>query len=225
MAVPEKDFFTLDEIVQRWRLAGMDHATLLKLAADDLLVFSVYIRDLGSHTQTKDTTDGVVTTSQTVAFSFRAEGSARPPLQYLKADDARRLLESKSNERIAVRGHYSLPTREKESGLGHAQAPLFCRDDLLVSRIERDRFERQHRVRLRPPWFSRAWGWLSDQANQRALTMLSGWIAAIFAALWAVWLWWYPNTATPRATPNQVVERTTFSAPRAPTATAHDQRH
>ncbi len=225
MTVPEKDFFTLDEIVQRWSLAGMDHATLLKLAADDLLVFSVYIRDLGSHTQTEDTPDGVVTTAQTVAFSFRAQGHARPPLQYLKADDARRLLESKSNERIAVRGHYSLPTRDRESGLGHLQAPLFCRDDLLVSRIERDRFERQHRVRLRPPWFSRFWGWLSDQANQRALTMLSGWIAAIFAALWALLPSLYPNPTTPRATPNPVVERTTFSALRVPAATAHDHRH
>lgn len=190
MAIPEKDFFTLDEIIQRWHLAGVDHPTLLKLATDDILVFSIYVRDLGSHTSVREAPEERVTTNHTVAFSFRAKGDSRPALQYLRGDDARRLLESKPNEQIAVSGHYSLPSRTRESGLGHLQAPLFCRDDLLISRVERDRFEKEYKIHIRPPWRVRTWQWFSDQANQRTLTMLSGWLAALSTGLWAVWIWW-----------------------------------
>ena len=151
----------------------------------------MYIRDLGSHTSTQDTPPGLVTTEKTVAFSFRADGHSRSPIQYLKADDSRRILESRPGERIAVRGHYSVPERTKESGLGHMQAPHFAREELIVSRLERDRFERQYKVPLAPPLPTRIWRWLSDQATHRVLRMLGGWIAAAFAAAWAVWQWWY----------------------------------
>ena len=198
MPIPEKDFFTLEEIVERWNYSGADEATLLKLATEDLLVFAVYVRDLGSYQTTRETPQGRVTTKHTVEFSFRAEGYSRPPLQYLKAEDARRILESLPGEKVAVRGHYSLPSRTKESGLGHATAPHFSQSDLLVSRVERDRFEKQHKIKIRPPWPSRVWKWLADQANQRALTMLSGWIATAIGAVWALWVWWYQPQPTPR---------------------------
>jgi len=184
MSIPEKDFFTLPEIVQRWHPCGVDDATLLKLAVEDLLVFSVYIRDLGSHQTIRETPEGRITSTQEVAFSFRAQGYSRPQLQFLKSDDARRILESQPNERVAVSGHYSLPSRTKESGLGYGKSPYFSRSDLLVSRLERDRFEREHQLRVRPRWPARTWMWLSDQANQRVLTMLSGWIVAITSAVW-----------------------------------------
>ncbi len=216
MPIPEKDFFTLDEIIERWRYSGADDATLLKLATEDLLVFSVYIRDLGSHQVTRETPQGCVTTKHTVELSFRAEGYSRPPLQYLGAEDARRILESHPGERIAVRGHYSLPSRTKESGLGHATAPHFARSDLLVSRLERDRFEKEHKVRIRPPWPSRVWKWLTDQANHRALTMLSGWIAAALAAAWALWVWWYQLPPAPPATPNPSLNRSSNGTPPSP---------
>lgn len=222
MTIPEKDFFTLEEIIHRWRFAGMDSATLLKLATDDLLVFSIYIRELGSHTRTRETPSGTVTTTHMVEFSFRADGYSRPPLQYLKADDARRILESRPGEKIAVRGHYSVPERTRESGLGHAQAPLFTREDLLVSRIERDRFEKEHKVPLVPPWHIRVWQWLSDQANHRVLTMLSGWGTAIVTAAWAAWLWWHQQPTTSlAATPNLSIEST---SPGNPGSSSHAKR-
>lgn len=155
MAIPEKDFFTLKEIVHRWRFAEMDSATLLKLTTDDLLVFSIYVRDIGSHTSTRETPNRTVTTNHQVQSSFKAEGYSRPAIQYLKSDDARRILEARPGEKIAVRGHYSVPERTKESGLGHASAPLFIREDLVVSRVERDRFEEKHKVPLSPPWYKR----------------------------------------------------------------------
>lgn len=209
MTIPEKDLFTLEEIVHRWRFAGMDNTTLLKLATDDLLVFSIYIRDIGSHTTTREAPNGTVTTNHQVQFSFRAEGYSRPALQYLKPDDARRILESRPGEKIAVRGHYNVPERTKESGLGHANAPLFTREDLLVSKIERDRFEKKHKVTLSPPWRARMWQWLGDQANHRVLTMLSGWLTALFAAAWAAWVWWHQQPQIPpAATLNPSIERT-----------------
>lgn len=222
MALPDKDFFTLEEIVHRWRFAGMDSATLLKLAADDLLVFSIYVRDIGSHTATRETPNGTVTTKHQVEFSFRAEGYSRPAIQYLKSDDARRILEARPGEKIAVRGLYNVPERTKESGLGHATAPLFTRDDLVVSKVERDRFEKEHKIALSPPWCSRVWQWLSDQANHRVLTMLSGWLAALVAAIWAAWVWWHQQPQSlPTATPNPSIERT---APGNPSAVSHVKR-
>jgi hypothetical protein len=75
--------------------------------------------------------------------------------------------------------------------MGYMQALYFRAEDLLVSRVERDRFEREHKLQLQPPWTKRIWGWLRDQANQKALTMLWGWVAAGIAALWAAWVWWH----------------------------------
>lgn len=191
MSIPEKDFFTLEEIIHRWRFAGIDNTTLLKLATDDLLVFSIYVRDIGSHTSTKETPRGTVTTNHQVQIHFKAEGYSRPAIQYLKSDDARRILEARQGEMIAVGGHYSTPERTKESGLGHTNAPLFTRTDLIVSRVERDRFEKKYSVPLSPPWYSRLWQWLCDQANHRALTMLGGWFAALITGVWAAWVWWH----------------------------------
>jgi hypothetical protein len=203
MSATEKDHFTLDEILRRWRYAGIDEATLLKLATDDLLVFSVYIRDLGSYTSTMQTGDTQVTTNTSVAFSFRDPKRSRPPLQYLRADDARRLLESLPNEKIRVSGHYSLPSRTEESGLGYlTDGPLFAWSDLLISRSERDKFEVAHSLRLGPPWHSRTWAWLGDQVNQRVLTMLSGWLVVLTGGLWALWLHWQQAQFMPTAAPN-----------------------
>ncbi|UYA60796.1 hypothetical protein NAL19_2691 [Pectobacterium sp. F1-1] len=191
MAIPEKDFFTLNEIVHRWRFAGMDSATLLKLATDDLLIFSIYVRDIGSHTSTGEVSDGAAVTNHTVHFSLKAKGYSRPPIQYLKSDDTSRILEAGPGEKIAVRGHYSAPERTKESGLGHVTAPQFTREDLIVSKVERDRFEKTHKIPLSPPLYSRLWHWMSDQANQRVLTMLSGWLVALLSTAPTAWAWWH----------------------------------
>ncbi|MBN3189152.1 hypothetical protein H4F64_02855 [Pectobacterium brasiliense] len=99
MAIPEKDFFTLNEIIHRWRFAGMDSTTLLKLAMDDLLVFSIYVQGIGSHTSIGETPDGTVGTNHTVHFSFKAKGYSRPSIQYLKSGDTRRILEAMPDEK------------------------------------------------------------------------------------------------------------------------------
>lgn len=214
MAIPEKDFFTLEEIVHRWRFSGMDSATLLKLASDDLLVFSIYIRDIGSHSTTTEPETGTATTTHQVQFSFKAQGYSRPAIQYLKSDDARRILEALPGEKIAVRGHYSLPERTKESGLGYANAPLFTRDDLIVSRVERDRFEKKHRVSLFPPWYERVWQWLSDQATHRVLTMFGGWLAALVVGVWTAWVWWHQQPrCSSTVTPGSSIESTSLRNP------------
>lgn len=211
MSVSEKDFFTINEILERWRYANVDAATLLNLATDDLLVFCVYIRDLGSHTVTHETADTLVTRSTDIAFCFRNLKRARPALQYLNSNDARRLLESRDSERIKIRAHYSLPSRTKESGICYlTEAPLFSRDDLLVARSERDKFEESHKLRLRPPWYSCMWAWLGDQVNQRVLTMLTGWLMALVTGAWAIWLWWHQPHAIQSAPPNPPLQQTAY---------------
>lgn len=189
MPALEKDYFTLAEIMHRWRYAGVDESVLLKLAADDKLVFSIYIRDIGSHAVTHETEEGVITRTTDVVFNFR-DPTRISSIQFLRSDDARRILEAKPHEKIKVRGHYSTPTRTKETGLGYFNnAPLLTREDLLVSKSERDRFENEAKILLQPPVHIRAWTWLSDQSNQSALKMLSGWFAAAATGAWAIWQW------------------------------------
>lgn len=211
MADLQKDFFTLAEVAERWRHAGIvDDAVLLKLAIEDRIVFAFYQRELGSYAETFEVPDGRVTRTHDVAFRYVAPGTARYPLRYLKSDDTRRILEARGTERILVHVDYSSPTRTRETGTGHFNnAPQLTRDDLLVSREECDRFERESKIRLHPPLLKLVWGWLADQANQRVLVMLSGWIAAIATGLWT----WYVYTPPKPPEPSP-----TFSAAPAPTS-------
>lgn len=196
MAHPTKDHFSLAEILERWRHASIDEATLLKLAAENHLVFAFYKPDLGDYSETIEVPDGRVTRSHTTAFSFKAAGSERPPLQYLAADDVRRIFEARGTERITIRGHYSSRARTKESGIGYlGNAPQLTRDDLLLSREERDRFEREHKPRLSP----KLWDRLADQANQRVLILPAGWITAAIIGLWTLFLYTHPPRTAPEA--------------------------
>jgi hypothetical protein len=197
MALPEKDFFTLDEIIARWRFAGCDRTTLLDYASRDLLVFSVYLRDLGDHKTIEETADERVTTTHSVAFQFRSSDYKWHSIQYLKADDARRILEGKPGEEIGVGVLYSSPSRDKASDTGHLQALYFTHADLLITRAERDHFEAEHKVNLASGRMGRAWRWLSDASNQKALTIIGVGIAAIFGAAWTVFLWWSKSGVSP----------------------------
>ncbi len=190
MSIPEKNFFTLDEIINRWRFAGCDRATLLDYASRDLLVFSVYLRDLGHHKTTKETVDSIVTTTHDVAFQFISQDYKRQSIRYLLADDTRRILEGKLGEEIGVGVLYSSPIRDKASGTGYMQALYFTHVDLLITRAERDRFEAEHNVNLASGRMSKAWKWLSDASNQKALSIIGVSIAATFGAAWTVFIWW-----------------------------------
>ena len=181
MALPEKDFFTLAEIAARWRC---DDVALLSYAARDMLTYSVYLRDLGSHRTVEETEEERVTRSHTVAYSMRSPDYQRHSVHFLRADDARRILESRPPEEIAVLVLYKSTQRTKENGIGYMQAHYFTRSELLVSKEERDRFERTHNVISKPGWLARRWNWLRDAENQKPLAILGGGVAAIAAAGW-----------------------------------------
>ena len=197
MPLPEKDFFTLDEIIDRWRFAGCDRATLLDYARRDLLVFAVYLRDLGHHKTIEETPESRITTTHSVAFQFTSTDYKWHSIRYLKADDARRVLEGRPGEEIGVGGLYSSPTREKASGMGYLQALYFTYADLLLTRAERDRFEMDHKVNLASGRMGKAWSWLSDASNQKALSIIGISVAAIFGAAWTVFVWWSKSGVAP----------------------------
>lgn len=137
MALPEKDLFTLAEIAARWKC---DDAAFLTYASKDFLTYSVYLRDLGSHRTVEETESEGITRTHTVAFSMVSPDYKRQSIRYLRADDARRILESRPPEEIGVSVLYKSTQRTKEHGTGHVQAHYFTRADLLISREERDRF-------------------------------------------------------------------------------------
>lgn len=187
MSLPEKEFFSIDEIIDRWRFARCDRATLLDYARKDLLVFSVYLRDLGSHQSERETENGKITTTISTSFSFRSPNYQWHSLQYLKTDDARRVLECRENERAAVSVLYSSLNRDKASGTGYLQAHYFTPNDLLVSRAERDRFEEEHNINLASGRLANAWGWLCDTTNQKALAIIGSVLTALAIGGWTVY--------------------------------------
>lgn len=197
MTLPEKDFFTLEEIIARWRFAGCDRTTLLSYATGDLLVFSVYLRDLGHHKTVEETPEEKITTTHSVAFQFVSPTYKWHSIRYLKANDARRILEATSGEQIGVGGLFSSPSRDIASGTGHPQAIYFTYADLIITRTERDRFETEHKINLASGRIGKAWRWLSDASNQKALSILGVGVAAVFAAAWSVFLWWSRAGAVP----------------------------
>lgn len=197
MPLPEKEFFTLEEIMARWRFAGCDLTTLLDYARRDLLVFAVYLRNLGSHARTRETDEGTVTTTTTTTFSFTSPGYVAEPIKYLKANDARRVLECSPNERAAVSVLYSSRDRTKERGTGYLQAHYFTSTDLLVTRDERDRFEKEHKVNLASGRLDKAWAWLADGTNQKALAILGSALGSVTAAAWIAYTWWVGKGGSP----------------------------
>ncbi len=114
----------------------------------------------------------------------RASGS---PSRFLASEDARRIFEAGPNESIAVSVLYATPERTKDQATGYAQPLYFTVDDLVVTREERARFEREHQLRGPRHLLRRSWSWLSDGANQRTLTLVGGATAAAIAAAWALY--------------------------------------
>ena len=194
MALPEKDFFALTEIAARWRC---DDVAFLSYATRDILTYSVYLRDLGSHRTVVETEEERITRNHTVAFSMRSPDYQRHSIHFLPADAARRILESRPPEEVAVSVLYKSTQRTKESGIGYMQALYFTRSDLVVSREERDRFERTYNVISKPGWIARKWNWLRDAENQKPLAFLGGGIAAIAAAGWTALQWWIRAMPSP----------------------------
>ena len=144
MPLPQKSYFTLDEIIRRWQSEGCDRATLLEYARADLLVFAVAERNLGSHTIRRETDDHVITTEVTrMQLGGPAETQS---IWYLRADDARRVLETQPGERAAVNGLFRRVERDRASGVGQSPPKLYAYEDLVVTRDERDRFEEAHEV-------------------------------------------------------------------------------
>lgn len=198
MPPPEKQLFTLDEIAERWRSTGFDRPTFLQYARQDLLVFSVYLRDLGHHRTIRDVPDGRVTTTHSVAFRFQAKDYQAAQVRHLKADDARRILEARPGEQVGVHVLYSERLRKPASGTGYPAGQYFTPDDLLITLAERDLFEFTHSLRVTPGQLTRAWRWLGEQSNQRALQIVGGVFAAAALGAWAVFTWWFQNAATGR---------------------------
>lgn len=198
MPPPEKELFALDEIAERWRSTGFDRGTFLDYARRDLLVFSVYLRDLGHHRTIRDVPDGRVTTTHSVAFRYQARGYQPAQVRYLKADDARRILESRLGEQVGVHVLYSERLRRSASGTGYAQALYFTPDDLLITMAERDLFEFTHKLRVTPGPFMRAWTSLGEQSTQRALAILGGGLAGLVGAAWIGFTWWMQNAPAGR---------------------------
>jgi hypothetical protein len=195
MPLPEKDFFTLDEVIERWKFAGCDRQTLLEYARRDLLVFSVYRRELGNHERDRETDEGLVTTRTVTALSFRSAAHVdryAGPIWYLKGDDARRILECEDNEGAIVSVLFPASSRYSGTGTGHWGGLRFAPSDLRVTRAERDRFEESHPLTLGQR-VAKRWAWLTEAKNQKALIVIGSAVGGGAFAAWTVVTYFWPS--------------------------------
>jgi len=58
---------------------------------------------------------------------------------------------------------------------------------LLVTKAERDRFEREHDVNLASGRLANAWWWLCDATNQKALAIIGSVLTALAVGGWTVY--------------------------------------
>lgn len=186
MPAPEKEYFTLSEIMDRWARSKVDLVTLLDYARRDLIIYSVYLRDIGSHKRESVEPDGAIRTTTVSATNFISQGFTYEPIRYLKASDARRVLEAKEGEKVAVSVLYTSKERNKESGTGYMQPHYFEQNNLLITKSERDRFEKEHKLSIG----SRAealWQWFKDASNQKALTLIFSAISIAAITTWQLY--------------------------------------
>jgi len=183
MPVPEKEYFTLTELIKRWERSSIDLITLRDYARRDVLVFSIYSRDIGSHKREVTQPNGDIHTTKITALQFVSTDYIYKPIQYLLADDARRILESTTGEKVAVSVLYSSVTRNKESGTGYSAPRYFEPNDLLITRDERDKFEKRYNLKVGSK-LEVFWEWVTEASNQKALTLIGSGIAAVSLVLW-----------------------------------------
>ena len=92
---------------------------------------------------------------------------------------------------------YDSAKREEASGTAYSRAHYFKPADLVITKTERDRFEKEHKINLASGRAAKAWSWLSDSANQKALAILGGAIGAIAGGAWTLYVWLFPKVGTP----------------------------
>jgi hypothetical protein len=194
MALPDKDFYSLSEIATRW---GCDDTAFLSYASRDILIYAVYLRDLGSYQTVAENEAERVVTRRTIAFAYTSSNYQRHSINYLKANDARRILESRPLEEIAVSVLFKSTERTKASGMGYSKSLHFTKSDLIISREERDRFEKSYRIATKSGRLTRAWIWLRDSENQKPLVIVGGAIAAVATAAWTALQFWIRATPLP----------------------------
>ena len=189
MGLPGKNLLALDEVIARWKHWGCDHATLQSYAQNDQLVFSVYLRDIGSHKSVRTEGDAVITREVQV-MKFVSPNAVIRRLFYLDGDDTRRVLESVANEQIAVHALYWTPQRIKKQATYHSSAKYFTPQDLVVTREECERFERQHKANGIHGLSKKALHWIKEPSPSNTATRIGGGIVIVATAIWAVFKWY-----------------------------------
>lgn len=192
MGLPEKTTLTLDEVIAHWRHWGCDYATLHSYAQQDLLVFSVYLREIGSHKSFRTENDAQIT-REVQAIKFVSSDHVPRRLFYLDGDDSRRVLEAKDNEQVAVSALYWTPDRIKKQGTYHASAKYFTPQDLVVTRDECERFERRYRANGFSGLTKRIIFWIKDPSERKTLKLVLGAVVTLVAAGWAAFTWFYQS--------------------------------
>lgn len=189
MGLPEKQFLSLDEAIARWRHWGCDHETLRSYAERDLLVFSVYFRDIGSHKSVRDKGNTRIT-SEVQIISFVSPDHIDRRLFYLSATDARRILEAKSDEQVMVGVLYWTPERVKKQATGHPQGKCLTQSDLVVTREQCEAFERTHHANGIAGLAKKATFAITQPSERKTLKFLGGAIAVVAAGAWAFFKWY-----------------------------------
>lgn len=134
MALPEKNYYYLQELICRWSVAGTD---LRYFAEQGLLEVQTWLDEtMVKVFCTKRTEDGDVAPIQTGVGTYKGYAIVEP-------DELRKIFSSSPQPVTFFRN----PHNNESIKIHHNhKKPVIGVEDLVVSRIERDKFESQHGI-------------------------------------------------------------------------------
>lgn len=142
--LPAQSYFSIEELLARWKADGLDLSRLIELTEQDALVFCVRLRDLKHIKTRREVPEG---TSTKLSWT----GLSAPPsvlkAYFLTQRNALQVLTAPAGEEVGLDGYYLDRERDtaRSVGLPGIDAPFIRVQDLCVSREELERFEESYR--------------------------------------------------------------------------------
>lgn len=173
-SVPEQQFFTIAELLARWKDDRVTFSHLRDWVEHQGLVFGARVRDTGSISERTTRADGAVVIRSTTRIVL-AGPVEHAPLNTLYFDSATllKILTASEGTQVGAPVTYSRVDRAPDCGTGHLSGGgFFSKDDLVAPLAEVHRIENLFRFGKQAPVAVRAWRWLLSSPLSRLVALL-----------------------------------------------------
>ncbi len=173
--VPEQQFFTIAELLARWKDDRVTLSHLRDWVERQNLVLGARVRDTGSISERTTRADGAVVTRRTTRIVL-AGPVEHEPLKTVYFDSATllKILTAPEGVQVGAPVTYFGVDRAADGGVAHGSGgDFFSREDLVLPLVEVRRIETLFRFGKQAPALVRAWRWLLASPLGGLLTLLT----------------------------------------------------